>query len=80
MNGRINNLVYGSYAPGAPNIFIDDAQWKELWNSPERYYLVASETAMPRLRKLVGNEELRVVLASGSKVLLTNRPMPTSGP
>ena len=25
LNGRFNNLVYGSYAPGAPNVFIDDA-------------------------------------------------------
>ncbi len=28
LNGRFNNLEYGSYAPGAPNVFIDDAQWK----------------------------------------------------
>ena len=40
LNGRFNNLVYGSYAPGAPNVFIDDAQWKTLWLQPERYYLV----------------------------------------
>ena len=25
LNGRINNLVYGSYAPGAPDVFINDA-------------------------------------------------------
>ena len=31
LNGRFNNLVYGSYAPGAPNVFIDDAQWKSMW-------------------------------------------------
>src|SRR5208282_3376538 len=31
LNGRFNNLVYGSYAPGAPNVFIDDARWKDLW-------------------------------------------------
>ncbi len=24
LNGRFNNLVYGSYAPGAPDIFLDD--------------------------------------------------------
>jgi len=39
LNGRINNLVYGSYAPGAPNVFIDDAQWKALWLQPDRCYL-----------------------------------------
>ena len=34
LNGRIQNLVYGSYAPGAPNVFIDDSQWKNLWLQP----------------------------------------------
>ncbi len=28
LNGRFKNLVYGSYAPGAPNVFIDDSQFK----------------------------------------------------
>ena len=54
LNGRFNNLVYGSYAPGAPDVFIDDAQWKDMWLAPARCYLVASETALPRLEKLVG--------------------------
>jgi 4-amino-4-deoxy-L-arabinose transferase-like glycosyltransferase len=75
LNGRLNNLVYGSYAPGAPNVFIDDAQWKTLWLGPDRYYLVISRAAEVRLQKLVGNELLSVVAASGGKVLLTNRPL-----
>jgi 4-amino-4-deoxy-L-arabinose transferase-like glycosyltransferase len=78
VNGRFNNLVYGSYAPGAPDIFIDDSQWAKLWLSPDRYYLVAADTAVPRLEKLVGKEQLNVVLASGGKVLLCNRPAPSS--
>src|SRR3989454_10214662 len=28
LNGRVNNLEYGSYAPGAPSVFIDDSQFK----------------------------------------------------
>ncbi len=76
VNGRINNLVYGSYAPGAPDVFLDDEQWKQLWLSAERYYLVASRSAMPRLEKLVGLGRLIVVLDSGGKVLLTNQPLP----
>jgi hypothetical protein len=75
LNGRFNNLVYGSYAPGAPDIFIDDQQWAALWLSPDRYYLVAADTAIPRLEKLVGRRLLYVVLASGGKVLLCNRPV-----
>jgi hypothetical protein len=73
VNGRFNNLVYGSYAPGAPNIFIDDSQWADLWLSPDRCYLVAADTAIPRLEKLVGSQRLHVILASGGKVLLCNR-------
>ncbi len=33
LKGRFNNLVYGSYAPGAPNGSDDDAQWKSLWSN-----------------------------------------------
>lgn len=74
LNGRTNNLVYGSYAPGAPDIFIDDAQFRTLWLSPERRYLVAAQSAMPRFRQLVGDGQLHTVLVSGGKMLLTNRP------
>jgi len=74
LNGRFNNLVYGSYAPGAPNVFIDDGQWKSLWLTSARYYLVAAESAMPRLENLVGRDRLVTVASSGGKVLLTNTP------
>ena len=53
LNGRFNNLVYGSYAPGAPNVFIDDQQWKAMWLQPERCYLVITENSVARLRALV---------------------------
>jgi len=75
LNGRINNLVYGSYAPGAPNIFLDDGQWKAMWLGAARCYLVASRSAVPRLEALVGRERLVVVAESGGKVLLSNQPV-----
>jgi 4-amino-4-deoxy-L-arabinose transferase-like glycosyltransferase len=74
LNGRFNNLVYGSYAPGAPNVFIDDAQWKTLWMQPERYYLVIRQESAERLKKLVDPKLLTVVAQSGGKLLLTNHP------
>ena len=73
LNGRVNNLEYGSYAPGAPGVFLDDAGFARLWMAPERYYLVAEAPAMPRFEKLVGKDRLRVVLASGGKFLLSNQ-------
>ncbi len=72
LNGRFNNLVYGSYAPGAPNVFIDDAQWKTLWLQPQRYYLVIREESAERLKKLVDPKLLVIVAQSGGKLLLTN--------
>jgi 4-amino-4-deoxy-L-arabinose transferase-like glycosyltransferase len=75
LNGRFNNLVYGSYAPGAPNVFIDDAQWKALWLGPERYYLVIKMESAERLRNLMDPKLLLVVAESGGKLLLTNHPV-----
>ena len=74
LNGRVNNLEYGSYAPNAPAVFLDDSDWKARWESPRQYYLLASSSAVPRLEKLVGREKLHPVLQSGGKVLLSNLP------
>jgi hypothetical protein len=73
LNGRINNLEYGSYAPGAPNVFLDDAGFARVWNTPQRYYLVAAEPAVARLEKLAGKGRLHVVLESGGKFLFSNQ-------
>ncbi len=72
LNGRFNNLVYGSYAPGAPDVFIDDAQFAKMWNEPERCYLVASEPALQRIAKLVPADRMVALKHSGGKVILTN--------
>lgn len=74
LNGRFNNLVYGSYAPGAPDVFLDDRQFHDRWLKPERCYLVVANSGVDKLQKLVGADHLRVVLASGGKSLLANQP------
>ncbi len=78
LNGRFNNLVYGSYAPGAPDVFLDDEQWKARWLGPQRYYLVAKTTERQRFENLVGNAALIVVAESSGKMVLTNRPLDPS--
>jgi 4-amino-4-deoxy-L-arabinose transferase-like glycosyltransferase len=72
LNGRRHNMEYGAAAPGAPPIFIDDAKFKHLWLTSERWYMVADKTAVTRLESLVGREQLNVVILSGGKVVLTN--------
>jgi len=80
LNGRALNLVYGSYAPDAPNVFIDDAQFRQLWLGPRRYYLAAPEELLQHLKELVGEKDLNIVAASGGKVLLTNQVLPADSP
>src|SRR5262249_58846213 len=54
LNGRNNNLEYGSYAPGAPDVFIDDARFNALWRAPARCYLLAYGSEAAHLENLVG--------------------------
>jgi hypothetical protein len=78
LNGRFNNLVYGSYAPTSAPVFIDDAQFENLWQRPERYYFVADRAGVRRIEGLASGPELDVVAASGGKFLLTNHPLPNT--
>jgi hypothetical protein len=73
LNGRVNNLDYGSYAPDAPkDVFIDDEGFRRMWTSGERYYLVIEAPKVDRLRKLVAENLFHVKQYSGGKYLFTN--------
>lgn len=76
LNGRNNNLEYGSYAPGSPSVFIDDAQFVSLWTQSQRYYLLAAGTDIPHLEQLVGSSNLRILKESGGNYLITNHALP----
>lgn len=76
LNGRNNNLEYGSYAPGAPKVFIDDRKFQSLWEMPTRWYLLAYGSDLPHLKQVVGDSSLRVVARSADNYLLTNLPLP----
>ncbi|HET9836964.1 MAG TPA: glycosyltransferase family 39 protein [Candidatus Angelobacter sp.] len=72
LNGRVNNLEYGSYAPGAAPVFIDDPRFASLWASATRCYLVTDGTQLARLRGLLGAGALHELAESGGKYLFTN--------
>ncbi|HYL13660.1 MAG TPA: glycosyltransferase family 39 protein [Terriglobales bacterium] len=75
LNGRNNNLEYGSYAPGAPQVFVDDDKFAVLWKQPSRWYLLAYGTELPHLQQVVGSGNLHVVRTSAANYLLTNHPL-----
>ncbi len=70
-NGRSANLEYGSYAPDAKRVFIDDAQLKDLWSRPQRTYLLVYGSDIPHLNSLL--RQFKVIAHSGDNYLLSNR-------
>jgi hypothetical protein len=71
-NGRSNNLEYGSYAPHAAQVFIDDGDLTALWSGDQRAYLLVYGTDLPHLKDLLTNQ-FKVVASSGGNYLLTNQ-------
>ncbi len=76
LNGRKNNIKYGSNAPGAPDVFLNDAELAARWRSGERCYLATFEEDVPRFKKLAATQGLATVAKSGGKVLLANAKRP----
>jgi Dolichyl-phosphate-mannose-protein mannosyltransferase len=72
LNGRNNNLEYGSYAPGAPDVFIEDGKFATLWGENDRWYLLAYGSELTHLQQVVGSHNLHVVARSADNYLFTN--------
>ena len=72
LNGRQNDLEYGSYAPDAPRVYIDDEDFVRLWQSSGRFYFVTDGTSVTRLRKVAGLSTFHHVTTIGGKSLFTN--------
>ena len=73
LNGRKNNLEYGSYSPEAPHVFIGDTEFVSRWRSPDRWYVATEDQKTDHLRQLVGTDALHPVASAGGKTLYTNR-------
>ena len=78
LSTRKANLEYGTNAPGAPPVFIDDAQLKDLWMAPGREYLLTFASTLTRYQELLAPAKLVTVAESGGKILLTNRALDES--
>jgi hypothetical protein len=83
LNGRCNNIWYGSTFPDAPKIFDDDASFESLWRSDRTVFLLTDAKAQPagakseecpqKMRLPSYVDPASCVLARwGGKVVLTN--------
>jgi hypothetical protein len=94
LNGRCNNIWYGSTFPDAPQIFDDDASFETLWRGNKRVFLLLdakakagnkSREACPqrdRLPDYLSGTTGCVLAKWGGKLVLTNErklcPLPDS--
>ncbi|MEO8049408.1 MAG: glycosyltransferase family 39 protein [Acidobacteriota bacterium] len=74
LNGRYFVLEYGSYAPDAPKVFIDDKDFLEAWKRPDLYYLVTTNDALARIKTLAKDLPMYEIASAGGKTILSNRP------
>lgn len=74
-NGRETNLEYGSNAPGAQQVFIDDGGFASRWRETSRYYLLVYGSDLPHMREVVPPSTLYVVKENAGNYLLTNHPI-----
>jgi hypothetical protein len=77
LNGRRNNIWYGSTFPDAPQIFDDHPSFEKLWRSGQRVFLWTEEDEVPGYVKNAGYCQLA---RWGGKLVLTNEPKPCPVP
>jgi hypothetical protein len=70
LNGRVNNIEYGSNVPDAPDVFLTDAELEAAWGGKGRVYLATFEEREQELLTRLGRG--RRAAAAGGKVLLVN--------
>jgi hypothetical protein len=60
LHGRFNNLEYGSWAPGAPRVFVDENAFRKLWEDSAECYLLTNELNLGRLRGILPGNRLHI--------------------
>jgi 4-amino-4-deoxy-L-arabinose transferase-like glycosyltransferase len=73
LNGRHNNIWYGSTFPDAPPIFDGDASFEKLWHSQQHVFLWTEEDSVP---SYVKDSAFCQLAKWGGKLVLTNGPKP----
>ncbi len=71
---RRMNLEYGSNAPGAPHVFLSNAEFKDLWLAPQRCYFFVFQSDLPKYEQLIAPAQFNVIATSGGKALVSNQP------
>ncbi len=74
LNGHDGNLWFGSYFPGAPQVFENNASFERLWNGPNRVFLFTEDFLAGKALADIDRSKVFVFARQGGKVVLSNRP------
>jgi 4-amino-4-deoxy-L-arabinose transferase-like glycosyltransferase len=74
LDGRDGNLWFGSFFPGAPDIFLDDQSFARLWNGPNRVFLFTEDYVQDQALQDVNAGTVFVFAREGGKTIFTNHP------
>lgn len=74
LNGRDGNLWFGSFFPGAPQVFEDNASFTRLWDGPHRVFLFTEDFLADKALADVNRSKVFVFARQGGKVVLSNQP------
>jgi hypothetical protein len=71
LNGRVNNLWYGSLFADAPHRFEDDASFAHLWYGPQQVFFI---TGRPGVVKTLVDGGGRIIASTSGRSVLVNHP------
>jgi 4-amino-4-deoxy-L-arabinose transferase-like glycosyltransferase len=74
LNGHDGNLWFGSFFPGAPDVFLDDQSFALLWNGPNRVFLFTEDYVQDQALRDLNAHTVFVFAHEGGKTIFTNRP------
>jgi 4-amino-4-deoxy-L-arabinose transferase-like glycosyltransferase len=79
LNGRDGNLWFGSFFPGAPDVFLDDASFARLWSGGNRVFFFTEDYMKDAAMHDLDPAGVFVFATQGGKFVLTNRPVSSGG-
>lgn len=73
LNGRDGNLWFGSFFPGAPDVFLDDDSFARLWSGTNRVFFFTEDYMKNAALHDIDPSNVFVFATQGGKSVLTNR-------
>ncbi len=74
VNGRSSSMIWGSFYPDAPHIFIEDADLVRSWGHGLRHYLIVTGDDRDHVSSLLGSRTI-LVQELADKALYTDQPL-----